>query len=113
MEQFDSFVCNDLGTPRALSVLWGVLKDDAVSNADKRYVVNYMDSVLGLKLSEVKAKKDEPLDCPAQVMELVGKRAQAKKDKDWALADTYRNQIDALGYVVKDTPAGPVVSKKM
>lgn len=113
MEQFDSFVCNDLGTPRALSVLWGVLKDDAVPNADKRYVVNYMDSVLGLKLSEVKAKKDEPLDCPAQVMELVGKRAQAKKDKDWALADTYRNQIDALGYVVKDTPAGPVVSKKM
>ena len=70
-----------------------------------------MDSVLGLKLSEVKAeKKDETF--PQEVLDLVQKRAEAKKNKDWAAADSYRNQIDALGFVVKDTPTGPALAKK-
>ena len=113
MDQFDGFVCNDLATARGLSVLWTMLKDEGISNAEKRYAVNYMDQVLGLKLDEVKAKKDDSQDIPAEVMELVEKRAQAKKNKDWAAADSYRNQIDAMGYLLKDTPNGPSLQKKM
>ena len=113
MDQFDSYVFNDLATARGLSVLWTMLKDDGISNAEKRYAVNYMDSVLGLRLDEVKAAKDGGSDIPAEVMELVEKRAQAKKAKDWAAADSYRNQIDALGYLLKDTPTGPSLQKKM
>ncbi|MBQ7644543.1 MAG: cysteine--tRNA ligase [Spirochaetales bacterium] len=113
MDQFDGFVCNDLATARGLSVLWNMLKDEGLSNAEKRYVVNYMDQVLGLKLSEVKASSHAPQDFPAEVLELVEKRAQAKKNKDWASADLFRNQIEELGYTVKDTPAGPSLQKKM
>ena len=113
MDQFDGFVCNDLATARGLSVLWNMLKDEGLSNAEKRYVVNYMDQVLGLKLSEVKASSQAPQDFPAEVLELVEKRAQAKKNKDWASADLFRNQIEELGYTVKDTPAGPSLQKKM
>ena len=113
MNQFDGFVCNDLATARGLSVLWTMLKDEGISNAEKRYAVNYMDQVLGLRLDEVKAKKDDSQDIPAEVMELVEKRAQAKKNKDWAAADSYRNQIDAMGYLLKDTPNGPSLQKKM
>ena len=113
MNQFDGFVCNDLATARGLSVLWTMLKDEGISNAEKRYAVNYMDQVLGLRLDEVKAKKDDSQDIPAEVMELVEKRAQAKKNKDWAAADSYRNQIDAMGYLLKDTPDGPSLQKKM
>ena len=113
MEQFDTFVCNDLATARALSVLWNMLKDDAISNAEKKFVVNYMDQVLGLRLSEIKGKTETAQDIPEEVMALVEKRAQAKKDKDWASADLYRKQIDELGYSVKDTPTGPSLQKKM
>ena len=113
MDQFDGFVCNDLATARGLSVLWTMLKDEGISNAEKRYAVNYMDQVLGLRLDEVKSKKDDSQDIPAEVMELVEKRAQAKKNKDWAAADSYRNQIDAMGYLLKDTPNGPSLQKKM
>ena len=113
MDQFDSFVYNDLATARALSVLWNMLKDDAISNAEKKFVVNYMDQVLGLRLSEIKGKTETAQDIPAEVMALVEKRAQAKKDKDWASADLYRKQIDELGYTVKDTPTGPSLQKKM
>ena len=113
MEQFDSFVCNDLATARGLSVLWNMLKDDAISNVEKKYVVNYMDQVLGLGLAQIKAKSETDQDIPVEVLELVAKRAEAKKNKDWASADLYRNQIDELGYTVKDTPAGPSLQKKM
>ena len=113
MDQFDSFVCNDLATARGLSVLWNMLKDDGISNAEKKFVVNYMDQVLGLKLSEIKGKKETSEDVPAEVMELVAKRAEAKKNKDWAAADLYRKQIDEMGYTVKDTPTGPSLQKKM
>ncbi|MBQ5391231.1 MAG: hypothetical protein IIU44_02555, partial [Spirochaetales bacterium] len=113
MDQFDGYVCNDLATARGLSVLWTMLKDEGISNAEKRYAVNYMDQVLGLRLDQIKAKKDDSSDIPAEVMELVEKRAQAKKNKDWAAADSYRNQIDAMGYLLKDTPNGPSLQKKM
>ena len=113
MDQFDGFVCNDLGTARALSVLWTMLKDDGISNAEKRYAVNYMDQVLGLGLDEIKAKKDDGSDVPEEVMKLVDLRAQAKKNKDWASADLYRKQIDEMGYILKDTPTGPSLQKKM
>ena len=76
-------------------------------------MVNYMDQVLGLGLAQVKAKAAADQDIPAEVMELVAKRAEAKKNKDWAAADLYRNQIDEMGYTVKDTPAGPSLQKKM
>lgn len=110
MKQFDDFVCNDLGTPRALSVLWTLVKDEAIPNDQKRFVLNYMDGVLGLKLSEVKAQKAED-EFPQEVLDLVQKRADAKKNKDWALADSYRNEITQLGFVVKDTPNGPSLTK--
>ena len=113
MDQFDGFVCNDLGTARALSVLWTMLKDDGISNAEKRYAVNYMDQVLGLGLDEVKAKKDDGSDVPEEVMKLVDLRVQAKKNKDWTSADLYRKQIDEMGYILKDTPTGPSLQKKM
>ena len=113
MDQFDGFVCNDLATARGLSVLWNMLKDDGISNAEKKFVVNYMDQVLGLGLAEIKGRKETSEDIPAEVMELVEKRAEAKKNKDWAAADLYRKQIDEMGYSVKDTPAGPSLQKKM
>ena len=113
MDQFDGFVCNDLATARGLSVLWSMLKDDGISNAEKKFVVNYMDQVLGLRLSEIKGRKESSEEIPAEVMELVSKRAEAKKNKDWASADLFRKQIDEMGYVVKDTPTGPSLQKKM
>ena len=42
----------------------------------------------------------------------VDRRAKAKKDRDFALADALRNEITAKGYLVEDTPQGPKVTKK-
>ncbi|MBT8763722.1 cysteine--tRNA ligase [Desulfohalobiaceae bacterium Ax17] len=45
---------------------------------------------------------------PDQVNELVQKRQEARKAKDFALADKVREELTNMGIEVKDTPAGPV-----
>lgn len=106
-DEFDSYVCNDLSMARALSVLWGLLKDEKISNPDKLSAVLYMDEVLGLGLDKV-----EESGVSDEMTELLNKRTEAKKNKDWAAADAIRAEIEAKGFIVKDTPEGPVLVKK-
>ena len=60
----------------------------------------------------VRAAEEKPAqDVPAEILELAQKRADAKKAKDFAAADAIRAQINAAGWALKDTPAGPDFSK--
>lgn len=43
----------------------------------------------------------------AAVMALVEARASARAAQDWAAADRLRDEIEALGWSIKDTPDGP------
>ena len=65
--------------------------------------------VLGLEIREI-LKKDSGI--PAEVMDLVNQRVEAKKAKDFAKADALRDQVSEMGYQIKDTPQGPQVTKK-
>lgn len=67
-----------------------------------------LSGVLGLDVLGTDAEESK---IPDDVDTLVVKRSQAKKDRDFALADQLREQITALGYQIKDTPTGPQVSK--
>ena len=49
---------------------------------------------------------------PAEVVRLAEERAAARKAKDWAQADRLRAEIEAAGWLVKDTPKGPQFIKK-
>ena len=48
---------------------------------------------------------------PQGVLELMEQRKNARLRKDWAVADEIRDQIAARGWLVKDTPDGPVLEK--
>ena len=37
---------------------------------------------------------------------MIAKRAEARKAKDWAAADAIRDELAAMGVVMKDTPGG-------
>jgi cysteinyl-tRNA synthetase len=94
--------------PRALAVAWGVLKDGRPA-AEKLGLLYKFDEVMGLGLETYQPPAQE---IPAEVNALVERRAQARKAKDWKESDRLRDEIAALGYAVKDTPEGPVVTKK-
>ena len=109
--QFFAAMENDLMAPQALAVLWSMLKDKDVTDGEKLALVLEMDQILGLRLDEVKPLSETKDDIPEDVKALALKRAQAKKEKNFALADEIRNTLKDMGYIVKDTPQGPVLER--
>ncbi|MEK7661907.1 MAG: cysteine--tRNA ligase [Patescibacteria group bacterium] len=105
--EFDSFLNNDLDTPKAIALLWELLKDREILPEHKRATILYFDNILGLNLAGLKKE-----GIPDEIMELSGKREEARKNKDFARADVLRQKMDSLGYAVLDGENGPVIRKK-
>jgi cysteinyl-tRNA synthetase len=97
-------VSDDMNTPEALATVWTLLKDSSITAAEKVAVIAEADTVLGLNLLT-------PDDIPPNVLAIVNKREEARKNKDWQASDTLRNEIETLGYTIKDTDRGPRVYK--
>lgn len=108
MAAFDEAMENDLNAPKALSILWQMLKDNGLSSSDKLAAAYHMDGILGLGLDKAE-KMEETLD--AELQALLDERTAAKKAKDYKKADEIRDKLLSMGYAVKDTPAGPVLQK--
>lgn len=111
-KRFAEALGNDLNTSFGLTVLYDVLKSD-LSDATKRYLVGDFDRVLSLdllKAAEKAGKSGQEAEIPeelrAEIEELLAKRAEARKNKDWAAADAIRDELNARHVVMKDTPSG-------
>lgn len=103
---FKERISDDLNTPMALSLLWDLVKDPNVSNADKKATILDFDKVLGLDFENVVAD-----EIPSEIIKLAKERQIAKSNKDYAKSDEIRNQIASLGYEVKDTEDGFKINK--
>jgi cysteinyl-tRNA synthetase len=51
-------------------------------------------------------------DVPADIQALAQQRWDAKQAKDWATADTLRKQLEAAGWLIKDSKDGFTVVAK-
>jgi cysteinyl-tRNA synthetase len=51
-------------------------------------------------------RKDDEEAVDDELQALIDKRAEARKNKDWATADAIRDQLAAMGITLKDTPQG-------
>lgn len=108
--QFAAAINDDLNAPLALGVLFSMIKEE--KSKDIFNLALEFDKVLGLSLDKVTNVSSEPkLDYPAEVDKLVKDRTQAKKDKNFALADKIRADIANLGYSILDTREGVKVTK--
>jgi cysteinyl-tRNA synthetase len=108
LEAFVEAMTNDLGTPRALAELWGLLKDGAVPPAEALAAAFEMDRILGLGLAGLVRQAQAAVDpgLAAWADGLVAERVAAKKAKDFARADAIRAELKAKGIVLEDGPAG-------
>ena len=115
-EQFIRVMDDDFNTADGISTIFELVRkiNTAVSagNATKGTLKAYNDeftaltNVLGLLYN----KNDEE-QIPAEITELIEKRKEARKAKDFALADSIRDQIKELGWVVEETRQGTIVKK--
>ena len=109
IERFNTFINDDLDTPKAVALIWELTKDNRRSDADKRTTIEDFDRVLGLRLSSIPRMEDEPV--PPGIQALVEAREEARTGKDWVKADALRTEIEARGYTVLDSNKGFKVVK--
>jgi len=103
-QKFMEAINDDLNMPEALAVMWDTFREAKLPAQTKLELIYDFDKVLGLSLDKA-GKEDEP-EIPVEVIELVNKRADAKKAKDFKHADEIREKIKKLGYEVIDKKDG-------
>jgi cysteinyl-tRNA synthetase len=86
----------DLNTPRMFSFFQEILNNPEISTQDKKESIAFVESVTGLIFNI------EEQSIPEEVISLAEARLTARNDKNWALSDTIRDEITALGFSVKD-----------
>ena len=109
LEAFRQAVREDLNMPRALAALWGLLRDADLPPSQTHATLVEMDRVLGLGIEAMAPAKQE---IPQEILELAAQREQARKSKDFAAADRFRDELARRGATVKDSPEGPKITYK-
>ncbi len=112
---------DDLDTPKAIAILWELIKDKEISYVEKRATMLHFDKMLGFGLIDIiksgasavnlEVKTVSLDDLSGEIRELVEKRENAREEKDWNKADEVRNELKKRGYVVKDSSDGPKITK--
>jgi cysteinyl-tRNA synthetase len=106
LQDFQKAIDDDLNMPLAVQVLHKLLKDEKVSGKSKIEIIGKMDKVFGLDLL-----KKEKIKIPQEVEKLASERWQAKKIKNFKLADELRDKVEKLGFKINDTSEGYEVRK--
>lgn len=106
-QKFIKELNDDLNMPRALASVQETLKSD-MDDSEKLATVLDFDRVLGLDLEKVSVSEE----LPENIQQKIEARKKARAEKNWALSDQLRDEIQALGYVVQDAKDGMTVFKK-
>lgn len=104
LEKFRTEMDDDFNGPRAMAVLWELVRDKGAKG--KVGAVRKMDEVLGLGLLE-----REEVEVPEEIRKLAEERGEARKGKDWGKSDEIRDKLKELGWIVKDEKEGFVLER--
>jgi len=95
IEKFESFLGDDLDTPKALALL-----HKAFNSKKSKETIQEMDKILGLNISFLSKKIKENI--PDEMLELKNERDTARKEKNWQKSDELREEIEKEGYILED-----------
>jgi cysteinyl-tRNA synthetase len=101
LARFRSLMDDDLQTPQVVALLFDLVKRANSGDAAAGAAALEICRAVGLELH---ADTDAVLDPAA--LALARRRDDARARKDFAAADALRDELQALGYVVQDTPEG-------
>jgi cysteinyl-tRNA synthetase len=103
LEQINAAFDDDLNAPKALGILRAFLKKEDVPAAERLAVALDADGVFGLRLRDELLPRAE---LAPELAELIAQREKARAEKDFATADSLREQLRESGVVIEDTPDG-------
>lgn len=99
LEEFQNAMNDDLNTPKALQVLWKLVRDNEAEGKIK--TIEKIDEVFGLNLL-----KKEKVEASNDVKKILKEREKARAEKEWKKADELREKIKSLGFIIDDTKEG-------
>ena len=102
VERFFESLNDDLGMPRAMAVLWELVRSGLDDRVKKATLLKF-DEILGLEIVDW---TPEEVAVPEEVTTLLRAREAARNQKNWVRADELRDEIIALGFLLDDTPEG-------
>lgn len=113
--QFIEAMDDDLNTADALASVFELVREintmltDSTTSAQQikaaAEIFDELTGVLGLIYNREKA------EIPDEILKLVEERKAARKNKDFALADSIREKITELGYIIEETRQGTNIKK--
>jgi cysteinyl-tRNA synthetase len=96
---------DDINTPKAIAVVWDILKSNKISEEEKRYVLEKVDEVFDIDINVV-------LKLPKKIKDKVEMRENARREKKYSDSDAIRGELEIEGYTISDTPSGPLITKR-
>lgn len=108
-QEFIAAMDDDLNTADALAAVFNLVREinTAIANGAKKNTLeecartfDELNGVLGL----VYNRKSDNID--SEIEELIIKRTEARKNKDFKTADEIRDKLKSMGIVLEDTPQG-------
>lgn len=104
-KKFGEAFGNDINTSLMLTAVYDVLKDDAITDVTKFKIIEDFDKVLSLDLTKGKEKTIDPV-LEEEILNKIKERAEAKKNKDFAVADKIRDDLLLKGVKLIDSREG-------
>ena len=102
---FKEALSYDLNTSNALTVLYDLLKDNETNNNTKLELIKEFDTVLSLDLLKDNTNEIDS-GLKSYIENMISKRNEAKKNKDYETADNIREELKEKGINIKDTKEG-------
>ena len=108
--EFIEAMDDDFNVQNALSIMYDLattlnnhLQKDQVDKPalkrDKKLLIAWLE-IFGVSFKEEQAENDDEIE------KLIAQRDEARKNKDWAESDRLRDELQAKGIVIEDTPQG-------
>ena len=108
VEKFEAAMDDDFNTADAISAIFELVKlaNSTAGESTAAYVAEIRDIIVKLcdVLGIITETKEEMLD--ADIEEMIARRQQARKEKNFALADQIRGELLEKGIILEDTREG-------
>lgn len=115
VHRFLEHLADDLNISASLASVFDLVRDvnglmdkEAVTKEDAKYLLEKLkqiDEILAVIFVE------EQEEIPQEMLDLLHKREEARKTKNWVQADALRKEITDKGYIIEDTKGVPRLKK--
>ncbi|MBI5153547.1 MAG: cysteine--tRNA ligase [Parcubacteria group bacterium] len=109
--KFHKALQNDFNTPQALAIVFEIIHTINTKIDKQKATIQDIINTRALLtlLYELFGLRFRTVQIPKEVKSIVTEREEARRTKNWHLADDLRDKAKSLGFSIEDTQKGPII----